>query len=239
MAGSPARSRAPRRSKGSATLTIDASRTTMNCAKQSSARAIQRRRSNSWAVVIIFRPPVVRDPYVCDNRKLSSGFDTSTIRNLGSGCVLVVTQPTTPATETRMAASPTKIRVRGPGAGRASPARRRAPQSRADPRCRPLAVRHQWPRRADRRHRPRGGRRRGHGLPALPDQGGAAPGPCSRPLHPTRRMGTRGARRLRMAGRAFAPSCAVRRSWARTIACSPRRWPSGRPSRAPSPRRTS
>jgi hypothetical protein len=39
--------------EGSATLTIDASRTTMNCAKQSRARAIQRRRSKSWAVVII------------------------------------------------------------------------------------------------------------------------------------------------------------------------------------------
>jgi type IV secretory pathway component VirB8 len=39
--------------EGRATLTIDASRTTMNWAKQSSARAIQRQRSNSWAVVII------------------------------------------------------------------------------------------------------------------------------------------------------------------------------------------
>ena len=38
---------------GRATLMIEASSTTMNCAKQSSARAIQRRRSNSWAVVII------------------------------------------------------------------------------------------------------------------------------------------------------------------------------------------
>ncbi len=39
--------------EGSATFTIDASRTTMNWAKHSNARAIQRRRSNSWAVVII------------------------------------------------------------------------------------------------------------------------------------------------------------------------------------------
>jgi hypothetical protein len=39
---------------GSATLTIDASSTTMNWAKQRRASAIQRRRSNSWAVVIIF-----------------------------------------------------------------------------------------------------------------------------------------------------------------------------------------
>ena len=69
----------------------------MNCAKQSSARAIQRRRSNSWAVVIICGPPVGLRPALCDNRKLSSGFGSSTIRNLGSVCVLVVTQATTRA----------------------------------------------------------------------------------------------------------------------------------------------
>ena len=73
----------------------------MNWAKQSSARAIQRRRSNSWAVVIIGVLLWFRGLRLCDNRKLSSGFGTGTIRNLGSVCVLAVTDTTNRQPENR------------------------------------------------------------------------------------------------------------------------------------------
>ena len=80
---------------GRATLTIEASSTTMNCAKQSRARAIQRRRSNSWAVVIIGVLLGSATSACAIIGIWNSGFASRTIRNLYSGCVLVITQPTT------------------------------------------------------------------------------------------------------------------------------------------------
>src|SRR4051794_3506544 len=111
--------------EGRATLTIDASRTTMNCAKQRRARAIQRRRSYSWAVVIC-AVLLWSGEDVAYNRKRNSG-SFPTIRNHNSVCVQVVTyrRPRREDTYDRHRRAEDTLRRRARGRGEA--ARRRAP----------------------------------------------------------------------------------------------------------------
>ena len=100
---------------GSATLTIEASRTTTNCATQSSASAIQRRRSNSWASVIVV-------PFRLCVRIIGTRVPVSLDYTESEFRLQPATAPTTQPPQPR------------------APARRRAPQSREGAASRPRAA---------------------------------------------------------------------------------------------------
>src|SRR5919204_6078596 len=95
---------------GRATLTIDASRTTMNCATQSRINAVHRR-SRYCCAVVTSRAPFLRSLPLDERewadrqvlalsfrRNLTSAFGWS-IRNSDSGCMTTVTQQRTAAGE--------------------------------------------------------------------------------------------------------------------------------------------
>ncbi len=123
---------------------------------------------------------------------------------------------------------------------RSPPARRRPPQPRAGAHRGPGGVRGVGLRRAARRDRGAGRGRAGHGLPALPDEGGAVRGGhAGAGAGPRRRR--RGGRRVRRprGGARRVPRAARRRGGRPSATCPTRSAGSGRrPSRWPGPSST-